>query len=421
MNDLSRSSLNSTGAGRNGLDFSAIRSIDGVDVKGKRALIRVDLNVPLRDGRVADATRIERVLPTIRALVQSGAKVIVLSHLGRPKGKPSAETSMRPVAEKLQELMPGTPVHFVSECIGETALRAVNALKPGEVAMLENLRYHAGEEKNDPAFAKALAELGDLYVDDAFSSAHRAHASIDAITHLLPAYAGFLMMAEIRALERALEHPERPALAIVGGAKVSTKIDLLVNLAAKLDVLVVGGAMANTFLLAQGVNIGNSLAEPAAAATVNEILAHAEQSRCEIVLPTDVVVAKELKAGAAWHVCAVSAIPADAMILDLGPQTVADLKRHLAAAKTLLWNGPLGAFEIAPFGEGTFALAREAASLTKAGKLISVAGGGDTVAALNAAGVAGDFTYVSTAGGAFLEWLEGRELPAVAALARRSA
>jgi phosphoglycerate kinase len=421
MNELSRSSLKPAGPrAARGLDFSRIRSIDGLDVKGKRVLVRVDLNVPLRDGEVADATRIKRVLPTIRNLAKGGAKVIVLSHLGRPKGGPSPETSLRPVAAKMQEML-GAPVKFIDDCVGEQAVRAVNALEPGDVAMLENLRYHDGEKKNDPAFAKQLAALGDIYVNDAFSSAHRAHASIDAVTRLLPSYAGLLMRAEIGALEQALEQPERPALAVVGGAKVSTKIDLLVNLSAKLDVLVVGGAMANTFLLAEGLSVGRSLAERDAVPTVGKILSHAEQSQCEIVLPVDVVVARELKPGAESHVCGVEEIPADAMVLDLGPQSIDAVKRKLGAVKTLLWNGPLGAFEIDPFGEGTFALAREAARLTRAGKLVSVAGGGDTVAALNAAGVAGDFTYVSTAGGAFLEWLEGRQLPAVAALVRSAA
>jgi phosphoglycerate kinase len=419
MNDLSHSGAKTFDRADTGLDLSRIRSIEGLDVRGKRVLVRVDLNVPMRDGMVTDTTRIERVLPTLRKLAEGGAKVVVLSHWGRPKEGPSAETSLRPVAAKLQELM-GAPVRFIGDCVGEEAVRGVNALQPGEVAMLENLRFHAGEKKNDADFAKRLGELGDVYVNDAFSSAHRAHASIDAVAKILPAYAGLLMMAEIGALGRALEHPARPAMAIVGGAKVSTKIDVLLNLSAKLDVLVVGGAMANTFLLAQGVDIGGSLAEPDCVATVREIMARAEQSACEIVLPSDVVVAKELKAGAAWQVCDVGAVPRDGLILDFGPRSVDDLKRRLGAMKTMLWNGPLGAFEVPPFGEGTFALAREAARLTKAGGLVSVAGGGDTVAALNAAHAADGFTYVSTAGGAFLEWLEGRELPAVAALVTSS-
>jgi phosphoglycerate kinase len=408
-------------AGAGGLDLSRIRSIDGVDVEGKRVLVRVDFNVPIEAGGVADATRIDRVLPTIAKLAREGAKVVVLSHLGRPKGVPTPETSLQPVAAKMQELMPGTIVRFVGDCVGEVAERAVAALQPGEVAVLENLRYHTGEEKNDPEFAKALAALGDIYVDDAFSTAHRAHASNTAITTYISSNAGLLMMAEITALGEALEEPERPVMAIVGGAKVSTKIEVLSNLAARVDQLVVGGGMANTFLLAKGVEIGASFSEPDFVETARTIMAKAERSGCEIVLPSDVVVAKELKAGVAWHVCPVGEVPADAMILDFGPESLADLERHLGAVRTVLWNGPLGAFETAPFGEATSALAREVARLTKEGKLVSVAGGGDTVRALNAAHAAADFTYVSTAGGAFLEWLGGHELPAVLALARSGA
>jgi len=408
-------------AATGGLDLSRIRTIDGVDVDGKRVLVRVDFNVPLEGGVVADATRIKRVLPTIAKLARGGAKVVVLSHLGRPKGTPTPETSLQPVALKMQELMPGTNVRFVGACTGDEAKRAVDALKPGEVAVLENLRYHMGEEKNHPDFAKRLAELGDVYVNDAFSSAHRAHASIEAIADLLPAYAGLLMMAEITALGEALEDPERPVMAIVGGAKVSTKIEVLTNLATRMDQLVVGGGMANTFLHAKGIPVGASFCEPDFVATAKDIMARAERSGCEIVLPSDVVVAKALKAGADWRVCPVSEVPGDAMILDFGPDSLADLERRLGAVKTVLWNGPLGAFETAPFGEATFALAREVARLTKAGTLVSVAGGGDTIRALNAADVASDFTYVSTAGGAFLEWLGGHELPAVLALARSGA
>jgi phosphoglycerate kinase len=408
-------------AGAGGLDLSRIRSIDGVDVEGKRVLVRVDFNVPIEAGGVADATRIDRVLPTIAKLAREGAKVVVLSHLGRPKGVPTRETSLQPVAAKMQELMPGTIVRFVGDCVGEVAERAVAALQPGEVAVLENLRYHTGEEKNDPEFAKALAALGDIYVDDAFSTAHRAHASNTAITTYISSNAGLLMMAEITALGEALEEPERPVMAIVGGAKVSTKIEVLSNLAARMDQLVVGGGMANTFLLAKGVEIGASFSEPDFVETARTIMAKAERSGCEIVLPSDVVVAKELKAGVAWHVCPVGEVPADAMILDFGPESLADLERRLGAVRTVLWNGPLGAFETAPFGEATSALAREVARLTKEGKLVSVAGGGDTVRALNAAHAAADFTYVSTAGGAFLEWLGGHELPAVLALARSGA
>ncbi|MCJ7527751.1 MAG: phosphoglycerate kinase [Methyloceanibacter sp.] len=410
------------GAGATGgLDLSRIRSIDGVDVRGKRVLVRVDFNVPIEGGAVADPTRITRVLPTIARLAREGAKVIVLSHLGRPRGTISADTSLRPVAMKMQELMPGTNVRFVGDCIGEEARRGVAELRPGDVAVLQNLRFYPGEEKNDPAFAKRLAEHGDIYVDDAFSTAHRAHASVEAIAGLLPSYAGLLLMAEITALGEALENPERPVMAIVGGAKVSTKIEVLTNLVARMDVLVVGGGMANTFLLAKGIEIGASFSEPDFVATAKDIMARAAQAGCEMVLPTDAVVAKELKEGVAWRVCPVSDVPEDAMILDFGPEGTADLKRRLGSVRTALWNGPLGAFETAPFGEATFALAREVARLTKAGKLVSVAGGGDTVRALNEAHVADNFTYVSTAGGAFLEWLGGRELPGVLALARSGA
>jgi phosphoglycerate kinase len=400
------------------LDLSGVRSIEGVDVKGKRVLVRVDFNVPIENGVVADATRLKRVLPTIATLAAAGAKVIVLSHLGRPKGVISPDTSLKPVAEKMQELMPGTTVHFIGDCFGEEARRGVAAVKPGEVAVLENVRYYAGEEKNDREFAKALAELGDIYVNDAFSAAHRAHASIEALAHLRPAYAGLQLMAEVDALGKALENPARPVMAIVGGAKVSTKIEVLTHLVTRMDQLAVGGGMANTFLAANGIDTGASLVEPEFVATAKDIMARAKASGCEIVLPTDVVVAKEFKPGVEWRVCPVEAVPADTMILDFGPGSVADLKRRLQGVKTVLWNGPLGAFETAPFGEGTFALAREVARLTREGRLVSVAGGGDTVRALNIAGVAGDLTYVSTAGGAFLEWLGGAKLPGVVALAK---
>jgi phosphoglycerate kinase len=396
-------------------DFSKIRTIDGLDVRGKRVLLRVDFNVPIQDGVVGDATRINRVLPTIRQLVQGGAKVVVLTHLGRPKGERSSETSLAPVAAKVAELL-GTPVHFVKDCVGEEAKRGVESLKAGDVAVLENLRYYEGEENNDMAFARALAELGDLYVDDAFSSSHRAHASVEAITHLLPSYAGLLMMAEIKALDRALEHPERPVMAIAGGSKVSTKINVLTNMTVRMDQLVLAGGMASTFLYAQGVEIGKSLCQPEAVPIVKDIMARAAERNCEIVLPYDFIVARELKTGASWRVCDAGEIPADEMIVDIGPKSVADLARRFEAIKTLVWNGPVGAFEYTPFGEGTYALMRAAARLTREGKLTAIAGGGDTVAALNEAGVAQDFTYVSTAGGAFLEWLEGRTLPGVAAL-----
>src|SRR5262245_39390851 len=423
MNDIDVSSFVRAAYGNGGgkPDFSSIRTIDGLDVRDKSALLRVDFNVPMQDGAVTDTTRITRVLPTVRQLVGGGAKVIVLSHLGRPKGQRSPETSLAPVAAKLAELMPGTPVRFVEDCIGDDAKRAIAALEPGEVAVLENLRYHAGEEKNDMMFAGALAELGDFYVDDAFSASHRAHASVEGITHLLPSYAGLLMMAEIRALDRALEHPARPVMAIAGGAKVSTKIRVLTNLTERMDQLVLAGGMASAFLFAQGVEIGKSLCQPEAVPVVKEVMARAKEHDCEIVLPRDFVVAKEFKAGAAWQVCDVSNIPENQMILDIGPKSVADLKRRFAEMKTLVWNGPLGAFEIAPFGNGTFELMQAAARLLRDGKLVAIAGGGDTVAALNVAGVGEDFSYVSTAGGAFLEWLEGKTLPAVAALAESRA
>jgi phosphoglycerate kinase len=404
-----------------GIDLSRIRTIDGVDVAGKRVLVRVDFNVPIEGGAVADATRIARVLPTIAKLAREGAKVIVLSHLGRPKGAISSETSLRPVAQKMKELMPGTNVRFIGDCIGEEVKRGIGALKPGDVAVLENVRFYPGEEKNSKDFAKTLATNGDIYVNDAFSSSHRAHASIEAIADLLPSYAGLLMMAEITALGEALEQPERPVMAIVGGAKVSTKIEVLTNLVSRMDQLVVGGGMASTFLLAKGIEVGVSLCEPDFVPTAKDIMALAAGSGCDIVLPIDVVVAGELKEYADHVVCPIDGVPADAMILDAGPRSLANLKRRLASVRTVLWNGPLGAFETKPFGEGTLALAREIARLTREGRLISVAGGGDTVRAINAAGVAGDLTYVSTAGGAFLEWLGGHELPAVLALARSGA
>lgn len=403
------------------LDLSRVKTVEGVDVRGKRALIRVDFNVPIENGVVADATRLERVLPTIARLASAGAKVIVLSHLGRPKEGPSSDTSLRPVAMKMRELMPGRKVHFIGDCVGEEPRRNLAALKPGEIAVLENLRFYPGEEKNDKLFAKRLAEHGDLYVNDAFSTAHRAHASVDAIADLLPSYAGLLMMAEIAALGRALESPARPVMGVVGGAKVSTKIEVLTHLVTRMDVLVVGGGMANTFLLAKGLKIGSSLAEPDFVPTAKEIMAQAARSGCEIVLPQDVVIASTLKEGVDWRVCPVTDVPDGMLILDFGPESVAALMKRLGGVRTVLWNGPLGAFETPPFGEGTFALAREVARLTDAGQLVSVAGGGDTVRALKEAGAASGFTYISTAGGAFLEWLGGHELPGVVALARSGA
>jgi phosphoglycerate kinase len=397
------------------MDLDKLKTTEGLDVEGKRVLLRADLNVPVRDGEVSDATRLERLLPGLTDLADRGAKVIVISHFGRPKVGPDAEFSLRPVADELGKLA-GRPVVFAPECIGEVAEKVVASLQPGDIAVLENLRFHKGEEKNDPVFAQALAKLGDIFVGDAFSTAHRAHASTDAITRLLPAYAGPLLMEEVTALRSVLDKPERPVAAVIGGAKVSTKIPVLTNLVAKVDKLIIGGGMANTFLLAQGVNVGKSLAEPDFAETARDIMRAAKARSCEVVLPADVVVAARFAAGVPSHVCPVLEVPADQMILDVGPNAVAHYTEVLGHCRTLLWNGPLGAFEIPPFGDGTFALARAAASATQAGRLTSVAGGGDTVAALNDAGVTDKFSYVSTAGGAFLEWLEGRELPGVVAL-----
>jgi phosphoglycerate kinase len=393
------------------------RTLDDLNVAGKRVLLRADLNVPVKDGKVTDATRIERLAPTIEALLRKGAKVVVMSHFGRPKG-PDPSLSLRPLVEPLSRAIGGKPVHFAPDCVGPEANRVVDALKPGEVALLENLRFHPEEEKNDPGFAKQLAELGDAYVDDAFSAAHRAHASIEALAHLLPAAAGKNMQAELEALGAALEHPERPVIALVGGAKVSTKLDLLKFMTAKVGTLAIGGAMANTFLFAQGKPVGRSLCEQELADTARAILAEAQKRGCEIILPEDAVTAEKLEPGVMTRTVGVGAVPVNAMILDVGPESVTRVTKALAASKTLVWNGPVGAFETPPFDRATIAIAKKVAELTKAGKLMSVAGGGDTVAALAAAGVIDDLTYVSTAGGAFLEWLEGRELPGVKALAR---
>jgi phosphoglycerate kinase len=398
------------------MNLDKLKTTTGVDVRGKRVLVRCDLNVPVADGRVTDATRLERLIPGLKDLSSRGAKVIILSHFGRPKGVDPA-LSLSPIAAELGRLL-GQLVAFASDCIGEAAVKIVYALQPGGIAVLENLRFHKGEEKNDPAFAKELAAMGDIFVGDAFSCAHRAHASTEGLTHYLPSYAGPLLMEEIGALRAALDKPKRPTAAVIGGAKVSTKIPVLENLLAKVDLLIIGGGMANTFLHAQGYAVGKSLCEPDFAKTAIEIIIAAEAKGAEIILPVDAVIAREFKAGVTSSVVDVAACPADAMILDVGPKSVAHLTKVLEGCHTLLWNGPLGAFEIAPFGAGTFALAKAAAAMTKAGKLVSVAGGGDTVAALNMAGVTDDFTYVSTAGGAFLEWLEGRELPGVVALTR---
>ena len=397
---------------------SGLRSIDNADVAGKRVLLRADLNVPVADGRVTDATRIERLLPTLNGILGRGGRLVLMSHFGRPKGARNQEFTLAPVAAELDHMLGPRLIALADDCIGADVESQVASLQDGQAILLENLRFHPGEENNDPEFARALAKLGDLYVNDAFSAAHRAHASTEAIAHLLPAYAGPQLLAEIGALTRVLEDPERPVAAVVGGAKIGTKIGVLNNLIEKTDQLIIGGGMANTFLSAQGTDVANSLNEPELAETAREIMAKAESSGCEILLPSDVVAAEAFEANARHQVCDAASVPADTMILDVGPATLEGLKARLGACKTLLWNGPLGAFELTPFGEGTFALAREAARLTQEGRLVTVAGGGDTVAALNEAGVTGDFTYVSTAGGAFLEWLEGRELPGIAALAR---
>jgi phosphoglycerate kinase len=390
------------------------RTLDDLDVRDKRVLLRADLNVPVKDGKVTDATRIDRLVPTIEALIQKGAKVVVMSHFGRPKG-PDPALSLRPLVEPLSHAI-GRPVQFAPDCIGPEAEGVVTALKPGEVALLENLRFHPEEEKNDPGFAHQLAALGDAYVDDAFSAAHRAHASIEALAHLLPAAAGKNMQAELEALSAALENPQRPVIALIGGAKVSTKLDLLNNLTDQVDKLAIGGAMANTFLFAKGQPVGRSLCERDLADTARAVLAEAEKRGCEVILPVDAVTAETLEPGVVTRTVGVNAVPPTAMILDLGPQTVAVISAAFEASRTLVWNGPLGAFETPPFERATVALAKKAAELTGAGKLMSVAGGGDTVAALAMAGVMDQLSYVSTAGGAFLEWLEGRELPGVKAL-----
>ena len=394
----------------------SVRTLDGADLKGKRVLVRVDLNVPMENGRVADRTRLERVIPTIQEIADKGGKVVLLSHFGRPKGR-DPEQSLKPIAAALSDVL-GRPVAFAEDCIGEAAAKAVEAMKEGDILLLENTRFHAGEEKNDSGFAKALATLGDVYVNDAFSAAHRAHASTEGLAHVLPSYAGRAMQAELDALAKGLEAPARPLVAVVGGAKVSTKIDLLENLVARVDALVIGGGMANTFLQAIDIGVGRSLAERDLGATARRIMDKARETNCAIILPVDAVVAGELKANAPHHTYGIDAIPSDGMILDIGAQSVDRVNAAINDAATLVWNGPLGAFEHVPFDQGTVAAARHAAARTRQGKLVSVAGGGDTVAALNHAGVADDFTYVSTAGGAFLEWLEGKPLPGVEALRR---
>ncbi len=391
------------------------KTLDDMELAGKRVLVRVDINVPMEHGRVTDDTRIKRIAPTIRDILTAGGKPILLAHFGRPKGQHVPDLSLRPLVPALEAAL-GASVGFAADCRGPAAQAAVAAMRPGTVLLLENTRFHPGEEANDPAFAAGIAALGDVFVNDAFSAAHRAHASTEAIARLLPSCAGRLMQAELSALDAALGTPERPVMAVVGGAKVSTKLDLLGNLVGRVDMLVIGGGMANTFLAAQGVDVGKSLCEHEMTGTARQIIAKAEATGCEIVLPSDIVVARQFAAGAASQTLPADKCPPDAMILDAGPDTVARIAARMQGAKTLIWNGPLGAFEIAPFDTATNAAANDAARLTRDGALISVAGGGDTVAALNQAGVADDFTYVSTAGGAFLEWMEGKTLPGVAAL-----
>ncbi len=395
--------------------MTMFKTLDDADLQGKRVLLRIDLNVPMKDGVVTDETRIERVLPTIREIADKGGRVVLLAHFGRPKGKPNPDMSLEPIAAVLSNRL-GKPVGFSADCVGPVAAGIVSALNDGDVLLLENTRFHAGEEENDESFVAELASLGDIYVNDAFSAAHRAHASTEGLAHHMPSYAGRTMQAELEALEKGLGSPEKPVVAIVGGAKVSTKIDLLSNLVTKVDALVIGGGMANTFLAAEGKDVGKSLCEHDLADTAREIVAKAREAGCTIVLPTDAVIAREFKAGAANETLSVDAVPADAMILDAGPASVEAINGWIDRAKTLVWNGPLGAFEIEPFDRATMAAAGHAAERTKAGELVSVAGGGDTVAALNQAGAADDFTYVSTAGGAFLEWMEGKPLPGVEVL-----
>ena len=390
------------------------RTLDHADVKGKRVLMRVDLNVPYENGIVSDATRIERAAPSITELADKGAKVILLSHFGRPKGR-DATQSLKPVAAEVAHTIK-RPIKFVDDCIGDKPEQAVAAMKPGDIICLENTRFYPGEEKNDPAFVAQLARLGDLFVNDAFSVSHRAHASTEGLSHLLPAFAGRTLQAELEAFEKVLDNPQRPVAAIVGGAKISTKLDLLSNLLAKVDVLIIGGAMANTFLMAQGKKVGRSLVERDLLDTAQKIMEQAKAAKREIMLPVDAVVAEKFEANTPSRVVSVDAVPENAMILDIGPKSVELVVSVLARAKTLVWNGPFGAFEMEPFDTGTVSVAEAAAELTQAGKLVTVAGGGDTVAALNVAGVVDRLTYVSTAGGAFLEWLEGKPLPGVEVL-----
>ncbi|TXR49107.1 phosphoglycerate kinase [Phyllobacterium endophyticum] len=398
--------------------MTVFKTLDDADVTGKRVLVRVDLNVPVANGEVTDATRIDRIAPTILELSKKGAKVILLAHFGRPKGGPAPEFSLKPIAQAVSKVI-GHNVQFAEDSIGAAAADAAAKLENGDILLLENTRFHKGEERNDQAHVEALATLGDIYVNDAFSAAHRAHASTEGLARRLPAYAGRTMQAELQALEKGLGNPKRPVVAIVGGAKVSSKLDLLGNLVQKVDALVIGGGMANTFLAAQGVKVGKSLCEHDLASTAREIMAKANAANCTIILPVDAIVAWHFEANAPFHAYGLDAIPDDGMILDVGPQSIERIKGAIDDASTLVWNGPLGAFELHPFDRATVAAARHVAERTKAGHLVSVAGGGDTVAALNHAGVADDFSYVSTAGGAFLEWMEGKPLPGVDALRKR--
>ncbi len=396
--------------------MTSFKTIDDINVSGKRVLVRTDLNVPMQGGAISDTTRIERTAPTLRELSEKGAIVVVLSHFGRPKGQVVTDMSLAPIAQALGEALGDINVTFAADCIGAEAQAAVKAAQPGDVVVLENLRFHAGEESNDAALATELAALGDLYVNDAFSCAHRAHASTEGITHQLPAVAGRLMQAELNALENALGNPQHPVAAIVGGAKVSTKMAVLGHLLDKVDVLIIGGGMANTFLYAEGIDVGASLCEKDMADDARAICEAAIDKGCEIILPSDAVIASEFKANAPAQTVSLEVIPADAMILDAGSETIEYINAKLTTCKTLVWNGPLGAFELTPFDAATNAVAQQAARLSNAGSLRSVAGGGDTVSALANAGVVDDFSYVSTAGGAFLEWLEGKDLPGVSAL-----
>lgn len=393
----------------------AFRTLDDVDVKSKRVLVRVDLNVPVADGKVTDSTRIERIKPTIMELRRKDAKVILLAHFGRPKGQVVQEFSLRQIVKTTEDVL-GCPVTFAEDCVGEKAKTVIDAMNDGDIVLLENTRFHAGEEKNDPEFVKALAANGDIYVNDAFSAAHRAHASTEGLAHVLPAYAGRSMQMELEALEKGLGKPAHPVIAIVGGAKVSTKIDLLNNLVEKVDALIIGGGMANTFLAAQGLSVGKSLCEHELGETARTIMTKAKAENCSIILPVDAVVATRFEANASNHRYGIEAIPVDGMILDIGENSIERINGAIDDAATIVWNGPLGAFEMHPFDQGTVAVAKLVAERTKQKKLVSIAGGGDTVSALNHAGVAQDFTYISTAGGAFLEWMEGKPLPGVIAL-----